>query len=60
MGKNGKAVEMSIDHKPESQTEIDRITGLIETVTLYWDTCKDKLLERRAFEGQCKKQDRAF
>ena len=25
MGKNGVAVEMSIDHKPESQTEIDRI-----------------------------------
>ncbi|MDA7690840.1 hypothetical protein N8782_00435 [Methylophilaceae bacterium] len=44
----------------ESSTEIDRITGLIETVTLYWDTCKGKVLERRAFEGQCKKQDRAF
>jgi serine/threonine protein phosphatase PrpC len=25
MGKGGKAVEMSIDHKPESQIEIDRI-----------------------------------
>ncbi len=26
MGKNGKAIEMSVDHKPECQTEIDRIT----------------------------------
>ncbi len=26
MGKNGKALEMSVDHKPECQTEIDRIT----------------------------------
>ena len=25
MGSNGKAVEMSVDHKPESQIEIDRI-----------------------------------
>ena len=25
LGKGGKAVEMSVDHKPESQTEIDRI-----------------------------------
>lgn len=25
MGRGGQAVEMSIDHKPESQTEIDRI-----------------------------------
>ena len=33
MGKNGKAVEMSIDHKPESQTEIDRITKLGSTIT---------------------------
>lgn len=33
MGKNGKAVEMSIDHKPESQTEIDRITKSGSTIT---------------------------
>ena len=26
MGRNGKAVEMSVDHKPECQIEIDRIT----------------------------------
>mgnify|MGYP003903206673 CR=1 FL=1 len=26
MGKAGKAVEMSVDHKPECQVEIDRIT----------------------------------
>lgn len=26
MGKNGKALEMSIDHKPECQVEIVRIT----------------------------------
>ena len=33
MGKNGKAVEMSIDNKPESQTEIDRITNSGSTIT---------------------------
>lgn len=33
MGKDGKAVEMSIDHKPESQTEIDRITKSGSTIT---------------------------
>jgi len=33
MGKNGEAVEMSIDHKPESQTEIDRITKSGSTIT---------------------------
>lgn len=33
MGKNGQAVEMSIDHKPESQTEIDRITKSGSTIT---------------------------
>lgn len=33
MGKNGKAVEMSIDHKPESQIEIDRITKSGSTIT---------------------------
>ena len=33
MGKGGKAVEMSIDHKPESQTEIDRITKSGSTIT---------------------------
>ena len=33
MGKNGKAVEMSIDHKPESQTEIDRITKSGSTIS---------------------------
>lgn len=33
MGKNGKAVEMSIDHKPESQIEIDRITKAGSVIT---------------------------
>ena len=33
MGKEGKAVEMSIDHKPENQTEIDRITKSGSTIT---------------------------
>lgn len=33
MGKNGQAVEMSIDHKPESQTEIDRIEKSGSTIT---------------------------
>ena len=33
MGKGGQAVEMSIDHKPESQTEIDRITKSGSTIT---------------------------
>ena len=33
MGKNGKPVEMSIDHKPESQTEIDRITKAGSTIS---------------------------
>ena len=33
LGKGGKAVEMSIDHKPESQTEIDRITRSGRTIT---------------------------
>lgn len=33
MAKNGKAVEMSIDHKPESQTEIDRITKSGSVIT---------------------------
>ena len=28
MGKGGKAVEMSIDHKPDGQVEIDRIEKL--------------------------------
>jgi len=27
MGKGGEAIEMSIDHKPTSQVEIDRITN---------------------------------
>ena len=33
MGKDGQAVEMSKDHKPESQTEIDRITKSGSTIT---------------------------
>ena len=33
MAKDGKAVEMSIDHKPESQTEIDRITKSGSVIT---------------------------
>lgn len=33
MGKNGKAVEMSIDHKPECQTEIDRIKASGSEIT---------------------------
>ena len=33
MGKNGKAGEMSIDHKPENQTEIDRITKAGSTIS---------------------------
>lgn len=33
MGRGGKAVEMSIDHKPESQTEIDRIEKAGSTIT---------------------------
>lgn len=33
LGKGGKAVEMSIDHKPENQTEIDRITKSGSTIT---------------------------
>lgn len=33
MGKNGKSVEMSIDHKPEDQTEIDRITKAGSTIS---------------------------
>lgn len=33
MGKAGKAVEMSIDHKPESQIEIDRIEKAGSTIT---------------------------
>lgn len=33
MGKDGKAIEMSIDHKPEMQTEIDRITKSGSTIT---------------------------
>ena len=33
LGKGGKAVEMSIDHKPESQVEIDRITKSGSTIT---------------------------
>lgn len=32
MGRAGKAVEMSIDHKPESQVEIDRITKAGSTI----------------------------
>jgi serine/threonine protein phosphatase PrpC len=33
MGKAGKAIEMSIDHKPESQIEIDRIEKSGSTIT---------------------------
>ena len=33
LGKGGKAVEMSIDHKPEGQIEIDRITKSGSTIT---------------------------
>lgn len=33
MGKAGKAVEMSVDHKPECQIEIDRITKSGSTIT---------------------------
>lgn len=33
LGKGGKAVEMSIDHKPENQVEIDRITKSGSTIT---------------------------
>lgn len=33
MGKAGSAVEMSIDHKPESQIEIDRITKAGSVIT---------------------------
>ena len=33
MGKGGEAVEMSIDHKPTSQTEIDRITKAGSMIT---------------------------
>ena len=33
MGKNGKSVEMSIDHKPEDQIEIDRITKAGSTIS---------------------------
>ena len=33
MGKAGKAVEMSIDHKPESQIEIDRIEKAGSVIT---------------------------
>lgn len=33
LGKAGKAVEMSIDHKPENQIEIDRITKSGSTIT---------------------------
>lgn len=33
MGKGGKSVEMSIDHKPESQIEIDRIEKAGSTIT---------------------------
>ena len=32
MGKGGEAVEMSIDHKPSSQVEIDRITAAGSTI----------------------------
>ena len=32
MGKDGKAVEMSVDHKPESQIEIDRIEKAGSTI----------------------------
>lgn len=33
MARDGKAVEMSIDHKPESQVEIDRITKSGSVIT---------------------------
>ena len=33
MGKDKKHVEMSFDHKPENQTEIDRITKSGSTIT---------------------------
>ena len=33
MGKAEKAVEMSVDHKPECQVEIDRITKSGSTIT---------------------------
>lgn len=33
MGKNGVALEMSIDHKPDCQTEIDRIEKSGSTIT---------------------------
>ena len=33
MCRGGKAVEMSIDHKPESQVEIDRITKAGSVIT---------------------------
>ena len=33
MGKNGVAVEMSIDHKPENEIEINRITKSGSTIT---------------------------
>lgn len=33
LGKGGKAVEMSIDHKPENQVEIDRIKKSGSTIT---------------------------
>ena len=33
MGKAGKAVEMSIDHKPDNQAEIDRITAAGSVIT---------------------------
>jgi serine/threonine protein phosphatase PrpC len=33
MGKAGKMVEMSVDHKPESQIEIDRIEKAGSTIT---------------------------
>ena len=33
MGKGGEAVEMSIDHKPTSQVEIDRITKAGSMIT---------------------------
>lgn len=33
LGRNGEAVEMSIDHKPDSQIEIDRITKSGSTIS---------------------------
>jgi serine/threonine protein phosphatase PrpC len=33
MGKGGKTLEMSVDHKPESQIEIDRIEAAGSTIT---------------------------